>query len=208
MEQMIGKHGNNWLGVTKARKDINLYFGWMKFVNGLGASLWLAQTVWISFNYAVYSPHCVSSKLDKEMAVDACLGSWKIFITGLNDQDGRPDRVTKKYFAFIKLAPAFMALMGMMFFVAIRYWLQAEQGRVSNYTTEYKDKMLPTMDDEAAEKRRLHNVRADRIAYITRAIVEFPGDQWYFTRYLLANFMTGCIILGQLITLHYVLGDV
>ena len=94
-----------------------------------------------------------------------------------------------------------------IYLFAIRYWLQAEEGRVSNYTTEYKDKMLPTMDDEAADKKRLQNVRADRIAYITRAIVEFPGDQWYYTRYMFASFLTGTIIVMQFIGLHFILGN-
>jgi hypothetical protein len=204
---MIGKHGDNWMGPTKARKDINLYFGFMFYINGLGASLWLAQAVWLSYKDATYAPHCISSNLPNEMSVDFCLGSWKYYITGHKENIGVPDRINEKQFAFLKIAAPVTLCMAIMFMLVRWYWLIAEEGRVSNFATEYKDKMLPTMEEETAEKKNIQNIRADRIAYITRAILEFPGDKWYFGRFFWANFLTGIIIVAQLAFLHFALGN-
>ena len=46
----------------------------------------------------------------------------------------------------------FMAILSML---VTHYWLIAEEGRVSNYITEYKDKMLPTMEEETFEKKNI-----------------------------------------------------
>ena len=98
-------------------------------------------------------------------------------------------------------------LMGVMFMMASRYWLIAEEGRVSNYVSEFKDKMLPTMEEETAEKKHIQNIREERIAYITRAILDFNGDGWYFRRYLTAHVFTGIIIMTQLWFMHHALGN-
>ncbi len=206
MEQMIGKHGGNWIGPTKARKDINLYIGYMYYINGLCASLWLIEAIWIQFNYAIYTPHCLSTNLTPELANDFCLGSWKIYISGYKGIQDLPARIKDRHFAFIKCAPLVTLLMSVLFIMARKYWLIAEEGRISAYVTEYKDKMLPTMEQETAEKKNIQNVREDRVAYLTRIITEYNGDQWYYHRYLLAQLMNGLIICGQLFLLHYVFG--
>ena len=208
MDNMLGKHATNWSGPTKARKDINLYFGWMYYIQGFGASVWLAQAVWLQYTASAYTPHCASLALTPEMAVDFCLGSWKFFIHAANDELGIPDRVKTKQFAFIKIGAPVCLLMCVLFMMAKRYWLIGEEGRVSNYVTEYKDKMLPAMEEETAEKKNIQNIREDRINYITRSILEFKGDTWYFRRYLVANVFTGIIIFFQIWFLHFVLGNI
>jgi len=97
-------------------------------------------------------------------------------------------------------------MMSVLFIVARKYWLIAEEGRISTYVTEYKDKMLPTIDQETADKKNIQNVREDRIAYLIRLITEHKGDKWYYYRYLLSQLMNGLIIVGQLLFLHYVFG--
>ena len=203
---MIGKHGQNWMGPTKSRNDINLYLGLMYYISGFGSSLWMAQAVWMQFKDSSFAPNCISSMLGKEASASFCLSSWRIFVHGHKDYIGRPERTLLPQFAFIKVVVPLTLLMSIFLIMARRYWLIAEEGRVNIFVSEFRDKILPQMDEEAADQKKLQNVRADRIAYVTRAIIEFNGDQWYFRRYLLANLLTGFILVGQLWYLHFVLG--
>ena len=207
---MIGEQGRNWLGPTKSRKEVNLYFGWMYYINGILASMWMAEAVWLQYKDAIYAPDCYTDGLTRQMAVNFCTGSWRIFVTAIYAwaPDEKPDRLEKPQFAFIKIAPPLTLLMAVISMVVTRYWLIAEEGRVSHYVTEYKDKILPTMEEETAEKKNIQNTREDRIAYVTRAILEFRGDGWYYRRYFLANLLTGIIIFSQLAFLHFALGNI
>ena len=206
MEQMIGKHGQNWMGPTKLRNDINLYLGLMYYISGFGSSLWMAEAVWMQFKDTSFAPNCMSTMQDKEASGSFCLSSWRIFVHGHTDEAGVPDRIRSPQFAFIKVVVPLTLLMSILLIMARRYWLIAEEGRVNIFVSEFRDKILPQMDEEAADQKKLQNIRADRIAYVTRAIIEFKGDQWYFRRYFMANLLTGLILVGQLWYLHFVLG--
>ncbi len=59
----------------------------------------------------------------------------------------------------MKIAAPVTFLMGLLYVIVIQYWLFAEEGRVSFYVTEYKDKMLATMEEEAAQKNKMQNIR-------------------------------------------------
>ncbi len=159
MEQVIGRHAQNWRGPTKARKELNLYFGWMFYINGIGASIWMIEAAWLQYNNTFYEPHCYGHDLNEQMARDFCLGSWKYFIAGHNEEHPFPERCKIPHFAFMKIAAPVTFLMGLLNVIVIHYWLFAEEGRVSFYVTEYKDKMLPTMEEEAAEQKKIQNIR-------------------------------------------------
>jgi hypothetical protein len=90
MEQIIGRHGNNWMGPSKSRKDINLYIGLMYYISGIGASLWMAQAVWLQYKDATMLPVCKSTLMEKEQALAYCLGSWKIYVSGHSEELGVP----------------------------------------------------------------------------------------------------------------------
>jgi hypothetical protein len=81
------------------------------------------------------------------------------------------ERLLTSQFAFIKIAAHVTTLMALLFIMARRYWLIAEEGRVNSMVAEFRDKMLPTIDDEAAEKRRQQNIRCQFNPTFTRAFI-------------------------------------
>jgi hypothetical protein len=83
------------------------------------------------------------------------------------------DRLLKSQFAFIKVAAPITAFMALLFIMARRYWLIAEEGRVNTIVAEFRDKMLPSIDDEAAEKRRQQNIRCHFNPTFTFAFLKY-----------------------------------
>jgi hypothetical protein len=159
MEQMIGKHAKHWNGHTKARNDINLHFGWLYYINGIAASVWLGQAIYLQYKETAFSPHCVADGLTNEMAVDLCMGSWVYYISGYNEDRGIAERTKIPHFAFLKVAAPLTMLMACCFLLVSKYWLIAEEGRINFYATEYKDKLLQSVDEDAAEKKNIQNIR-------------------------------------------------
>ncbi len=121
MEQIIGRHGNNWMGPSKSRKDINLYIGLMYYISGFCTSLWMIEAVFLQYQAATMLPVCSSPHMEKDQALQFCLGSWKIFVSGHSEDMGVPGvnfiniiRVTFLYkltFTFI-----FAFILGLTFF--------------------------------------------------------------------------------------------
>ncbi len=71
MEQVIGRHAQNWRGPTKPRKELNLYFGWMFYINGFGASMWMIEAAWLQYNNTFFVPHCYGRDMNEEVSISS-----------------------------------------------------------------------------------------------------------------------------------------
>jgi len=170
MVQMVGKHAKL------------LHFGWLYYINLIGASIWLAQAVWLQCKD---TPHCVADGLTNDMAVNLCMGSWMYSISGYIEDRGIADRTKNPHFAFLKVAALFTMIMGCFFMLAIKYWLIAEDGRISYYATEYQDKLLQIVDEDASEKKNVQNIRYQYYIHLCHS----------FTNFLIYNYLWGTFSL-------------
>ena len=93
--------------------------------------------------------------------------------------------------------------MGLMF-VAINYlWWMWEKGLVTKYTAGFTDKAIPTITNNGEQRHA--DVRTDTLNYVVRFLTTTKSLDWYCAKYFTILFLTGAVIVIQLMYLHYIL---
>jgi len=94
--------------------------------------------------------------------------------------------------------------MGMMFIFCSSLWVIWEKGIVCSFTSDIQNKCLPTQIPEN-EANKPQDTRKERLEYTAKFLLDYEHMEWYFTKYMLANFITLLTIVAQLAYLHWIM---
>ena len=203
LQQYFGKHDANWnLYASKEQRGTKLSIGFLSLILSLGASLWIAQGVYLQYTSLSNSPVCMEFQGSETKSTRYCMGHWSIHVNG-HLESGRARRSDIPQFAWHKVHGLVTFGMGLLF-VAINFlWWMWEKGLVTKYTAGFTDKAIPTITNNPEQRHT--DVRTDTLNYVVRFLTTTKNFDWYFMKYTAILFLTVAVILFQLSYLHKML---
>lgn len=92
-----------------------------------------------------------------------------------------------------------------MYLFCSSLWIVWEKGVVNRLTSQISNKYLPYMIENPQNTSKPQDTRKEALQYTAKFLLNYPNLEWYFFKYMAANFVSFLTIVIQLVYLHWIL---